>query len=565
MAFSKKIKKSKPILVVLNEENIIKRASKGFDRIIGKKSFINERFEDFIDIDFENFLGTNEVIDIRKKKYFVSVFNLEKDDYREKFILLFDISFVYEMDKKIYCYEEIFNKLNDGIIISDEDGRILLYNKAQETLEGLTRSENEGKFIWEVYNYHSPENSEHRQVFKTGVPIVNEYKSHIRGKNVEKYVAYSTYPIVREGETIAVFSISGNESEMLNLLSETIELKRKLKRNKEIEYSDNGTVYNFDDIKGISIIINKTVREAEQLALLKGNLLLIGETGVGKEMFAQSIHNISNRNEKFFAINCAALPENLLESTLFGTTKGSFTGSVDQEGYFEAVGEGTLFLDELNSMPVYMQTKLLRVLQEKKFRKVGATHTKNLKCRIICAINEEPEKLVRENKLREDLFYRISRLCLVIPPLRERKEDIVYLLNYFISKHSDILDKNIVGMTNELKELLFEYQWPGNVRELEHVVENLVISASSEQTVLDSDNLPRFLRNKILKDKDIDNKTVNSLPQTLNEIERKLIVESLNKFNWNITKSAKHLGIIRQSLIYRMKKLDITKESDLWI
>lgn len=564
MTLSKKIEKNRPVMVVLDQDNVIRSASKGFNEIVGEKTFAGKRLEDYLNIDIENIKGNNKIIDLRKKKYLISLFDQGKGDKIDKFVFLLDISLIYEMDQNIYCYREIFSKLNDGIVMSNGDGRVILYNKAQEILEGLSKLDNEGKLLWEVYNYHSPESSEHRQVFETGEPILNEYKSHVHGRNVDKYVAYSTYPIVRNGETIAVFSISGNESKMLNLLSETIELKRKLKGSKSVEYGNNGTIYNFDDIKGISASIKNTIREAEQLALLKGNLLIIGETGVGKEMFAQSIHNISNRNEKFFAINCAALPENLLESTLFGTIKGSFTGSMDQEGYFEAVGEGTLFLDELNSMPVYMQTKLLRVLQEKRFRKVGDTKTKDLKCRIICAVNEEPEKLVSENKLREDLFYRISRLCLVIPPLRERKDDINYLLNYFISRYSESLDKNIAGVSNELKELLFEYQWPGNVRELENVVENLVISAGKDQAKLDSDNLPRFLRNKILKGRKKDSKAVDSLPKTLNEIERKLIVESLNKFNWNITKSAENLGIIRQSLIYRIKKLDIDKEKDCW-
>lgn len=237
---------------------------------------------------------------------------------------------------------------------------------------------------------------------------------------------------------------------------------------------------------------------------------------------------------------------------------------MEQDGYFDTAGKGTLFLDELNSMPMYMQTKLLRVLQEKRFRKVGGMESRSIECRIICAINEDPEKLMKEGRLRTDLFYRISRLCLLIPPLRERKADISYLITHFINKYNDILNKNVIETSNELKELLFEYRWPGNVRELEHVIENLVLSVENSEKRLESGHLPRFLKNKILKDKNIDKKSVNSLPQTLNEIERKLIVEALNKYNWNITKSAEHLGIIRQSLIYRIKKLEINKENDCW-
>jgi arginine utilization regulatory protein len=549
-------------MITVNEDNIIESATKGFKKIIGNNSFINESFEDVFDIKVDEILKVNKIINIRNKKILASAYAFDKINDRKKLIVLKDISIIEESEKIIYCYEEIFSKLNDGLVMSDREGKITLYNEAQEKLEGLSSKDSVGKHLWEVYNYSSPESSEHRQVFKTGVPVISEYKSHIQGKNVEKYVAYSTYPIIKNDETLAVFSISENESKLMDLLSETIDLKRQIKGSSNQVYQDNGTTFNFDDIKGSGDNIKKTLREAQQLSLMKGNLLIIGETGVGKEMFAQSIHNISNSKEKFFAMNCAALPENLFESTLFGTTKGSFTGSVDQNGYFDTVGKGTLFLDELNSMPMYMQTKLLRVLQEKRFRKVGGMESRSIECRIICAINEDPEKLMNEGRLRTDLFYRISRLCLLIPPLRERKEDISFLTTYFINKYNGILNKNVDETRNELKELLFEYRWPGNVRELEHVIENLVMSVGNNEKRLESGHLPSFLKNKILKDKSTDKKNLNSLPNTLNEIERKLIIESLNKYKWNITKSAEHLGIIRQSLIYRIKKLDIIKEND---
>jgi arginine utilization regulatory protein len=401
MSLLKKMERSELIVITLNDENIIVDATKGLKKLVENSSFINNRFENVFDIKIDEISRNGKILDIRNKKYLVLVLGSNKKYEKNKQVILKEISIVEENEKKIYCYEEIFSKLNDGLIMSNEEGRITLYNEAQEKFEDLSKLESEGKFLWEVYNYNINEPSEHREVFKTGKAIIDHYNKHMRGTDSTRYLAYSTYPIVKDEETIAVFSVSKNESRLLDLLSDTIELKRQIKGNNEQSYHGNGTFYTFNDIKGNSDTITKTIKEAASRSLLSGNLLIIGETGVGKEMFAQSMHNIStNKNEKFFAVNCAALPENLLESTLFGTTKGSFTGSVEQTGYFDEVGKGTLFLDELNSMPIHMQTKLLRVLQEKRFRKVGGLKSKNVECRIMCAINEGPEKLINEGRLR---------------------------------------------------------------------------------------------------------------------------------------------------------------------
>ncbi|MBV1756210.1 MAG: sigma 54-interacting transcriptional regulator [Dethiosulfatibacter sp.] len=511
-------------------------------------------------------IGSSEVLNQGNHTYNIHRYFVVLSKKKYQIIELQDVDYLRRIEEKVYCYEAIFDKLDDGLMMSDKNGRIILYNPAQEKLEGLARENCMGKYLWDVYQYEAPEMSEHRQVFKSQKPIINEYKSHVKNGQSEKYLSYSTYPVIHDNQTLSVFSVSKNESKLLELLSETLELKRKLKNKAVSKTFNNGTFYTFDDIKGNSPAMTNTIKEAERMSLIDGNLLIIGETGVGKEMFAQSIHNMSKHNkEKFFAVNCAALPENLLESTLFGTTKGSFTGSIDQDGYLEEVGKGTLFLDELNSLPIYMQTKLLRVFQEKKFRKVGGLKNKDVECRIICAINEDPETLLSEGRLRQDLYFRISRLCLFIPPLRERPMDIVFLTNFFINKYNEILDKNIKGYSNDLRELLYDYVWPGNVRELEHVIENLVINTEASESELSSSHLPNYLKSKLLKEENKTRKNEGSLPETLNEVERKIIVEALNRFNWNFTRTSAYLGIIRQSLIYRVKKLDITKDKDLWV
>jgi arginine utilization regulatory protein len=307
------------------------------------------------------------------------------------------------------------------------------------------------------------------------------------------------------------------------------------------------------------------ILDSQKLAMIDGNLLIVGETGVGKEMFAQAVHNISkNNHEMFFAINCAAVPDNLLESTLFGTSKGSFTGSSDLRGVLEEVGAGTLFLDELNAMPASMQTKLLRVLQEKKFRRVGSLENKEVNCRIICAVNEDPEKLIKQERLREDLYYRISRHCLFIPTLRERQEDIIHLANHFIERYNNDFDRTVTGLSSDLRLLFLDYFWPGNVRELDNVIENMVLQADQEETTLTLHHMPVYLKERLNRNTRSPSKTAENLPDQLRALETRMIENALNRYGWNISKAARHLGIIRQSLLYRMKKLDISKETHQW-
>jgi arginine utilization regulatory protein len=297
--------------------------------------------------------------------------------------------------------------------------------------------------------------------------------------------------------------------------------------------------------------------------MLDNNFLIYGETGTGKEVFAQSVHNLgSNSEEPFVPINCAAIPEGLFEGILFGTVKGSYTGAKDQIGLFEEAGKGTLFLDELNSMPIAMQTKLLRVLQEKRVRRVGGLKTKPILCRIISAVNENPEKLLTEGRLREDLFYRIAGYSLYIPPLRERKDDLLIMSSYFIKKYNLKLNKRIEDLSIFLKKEMLNYKWPGNVRELEHVIENLIIRSKRGEKRLKVKHLPSHLKSKLVNsDQDLEIEEENlSLTEVLQEIEKQMILQVLKKNSGNVSQSARDLGIIRQSLIYRIKKLEITKD-----
>lgn len=460
---------------------------------------------------------------------------------------------------------EIIGNLYDGVLLTDKEGKILIYNPAMEELEERNAEDMIGKYIWDAYEYSDRDKSEHMQVFNTGIPIINKYKAHAFNNGKPIYKSYSTLPILKNGEIIGVYSISKNETKLQSLLSETIELKRQFNSEKDSDHkvNKNGTRFNFSNIIGSSEIIKQLIKEAEAISWLDNSILLVGDTGTGKEVFAQSIHNFGKRASKpFIGINCSAIPENLLESILFGSVKGAFTGSLDSKGLFEEAGEGTIFLDELNSMPINMQTKLLRVLQEKSVRRVGGVESYPLKCRIISAMNEDPYKLIGEGKLRQDLFYRIAGFNLYIPPLKTRENDLVELAEYYISKGNLAMNRNIIGITAQLRNMMENYNWPGNIRELEHFIENIMVRTSDDDRYLRETNIPSYILDIMGRtSKDIKLETENNnLQEKLDLIEKESIITALNNNMWNVSKTAKQLEITRQSLIYRMKKLEIERK-----
>lgn len=553
-------------IVILNNAGEIVLADSVAKSFSQAEGIVGKSFKEAFDLYLDSIINQKSVIKTQSgEKYTVEAREINAE--QENYVLVLFTSMVDFDDSavKLHCLEQVIDTINDGVIISDYKGRLVLYNRSQEDLEGLKSKEVVGKYLWQAYNYN-PEMSEHRKIYNSGQPIINAYRAHAFKNGVPRYLSYSTYPIEKDGEIIAVYSISRNETTLKNLLHETIELKRRLfsRENgvKEIQAS-NGTKYSFADIKSRDSAVEKLIRESQRLSLSKTNLLIAGETGTGKELFAQSIHNFgNNQKEPFIAINCAAIPETLLESTLFGTVKGSYTGSVDQMGFFEAAGEGTLFLDEVNSLPVTLQAKLLRVIEEKSVRRVGGLKAIPVKCRLICAANQDPVSLVEQNKLREDFFFRIAGAIIQIPPLRERTADIIYLTEYFMEKYNKPLDKQVKRISPPLKKTLLTHQWPGNVRELEHIIESMITAADEKQAELDTDDLPAYFLRNVRRDnmlQGVKKEHKDSLPAALRELEEQIIRESLDRNGWNLSKTAKELGIIRQSLMYRMKKLNLEK------
>ncbi|WP_353097725.1 sigma 54-interacting transcriptional regulator [Tissierella praeacuta] len=307
--------------------------------------------------------------------------------------------------------------------------------------------------------------------------------------------------------------------------------------------------------------IIKLIEKVKRMARYESNVLIYGETGTGKEIFAQSIHNISSRRDKpFIAQNCAAIPENLLESILFGTEKGSFTGAIDKEGLFEQANGGTLLLDELNSLPIYLQAKLLRVLQEKYIRRVGGTVEKRINVRIIATVNEEPSKLIELDKLRQDLFFRLNTLYICIPPLRERKKDIFLLMKQYVNQYSSIFNVKSLKLSKDVSNFFQSYEWSGNVRELINVIEYIMMTIDDGEEVK-LNHLPYYLLERLERDRideEFSYKPVSgSYHDIIDDFERKIILEELIRCRWNVTKTAKMLNIKRQTLQNKIKKLKI--------
>jgi len=332
-------------------------------------------------------------------------------------------------------------------------------------------------------------------------------------------------------------------SERRDLIRENTELKEML-----IER------YKFDEIVSTSHAMEEVLNMAGRVAASTATVLLRGESGTGKELIAKAIHYHSPRsNAPLIKVNCAALPETLLESELFGHEKGAFTGAAARRiGRFEAADRGTLFLDEIGELTPGMQVKLLRVLQEREFERVGGNQTIKVDVRVITATNRDIEKAMQEGLFREDLYYRLNVVSLAIPPLRERKEDIPGLIDFFIKKYSEENKKNISGISGETRDLLMRYSYPGNVREIENIIERAVV-LSKKGTIVAAD-LPIQVRTAANEGGHITHKLKNSLNETLDTVERGIILDALKESGGVQTRAAEWLGISERVLRYKLKK-----------
>lgn len=304
-------------------------------------------------------------------------------------------------------------------------------------------------------------------------------------------------------------------------------------------------------IIGTSDEIKAVLDRVKLSAKSDANILIIGESGTGKELIANAVHYNSNRkNNNYVTINCGAIPENLIESELFGHEKGAFTSAIKKKiGKFERANKGTVFLDEIGELDLSMQVKLLRVLQEKTIERVGGNEVINVDVRIVAATNKDLKKMVKERKFREDLYYRLNVVPIDLPPLRERKEDIPLLIEYFKQQYCKSMGRKEVKIDKETEKLLVSYEWKGNIRELENVIERMIIL--SQEDIITKENLPKEVLFGNIKNKEF------ILPESgidLEMVEKSFIKQALIMTNNNKTKASKLLGITRHTLLYRIEK-----------
>jgi len=460
-------------------------------------------------------------------------------------------------EEELYLYKTILDTMPDyAAIVCDKDANIIFYSKLSSMHDGIPQSYVLGRNLKDfVADY---KNDPLAKVLKSGEAMLNYRGSYSLYTGKEIHRVGRAYPIKKNGETVGVYSLVRHQKDLNVNLAEAYELQRHVTASNKKNY--NGTRYTFDDIIGESATIKEAIEKAKKAAFSTASVLIYGETGTGKELFAQSIHNAGIYADKpFAAINCAAIPESLMESTLFGTTKGAFTGSDNTPGVFEQVKDGTIFLDEINSMPLQLQSKLLRTLQEKTVRRLGGKGEISVNCRVISSCNKLPLECLKNRTIRDDIYYRISAISINVPPLRDRKGDILHIADFYIQKYMNISNEKAVKMTDEVKEAFQRYTWPGNIRELQHVIESLSIMAEPQGDI-SLQQLPSHIAMayyKNTKQKYIIDKQSGGLRELLLDIEQESILKALENNNWNITHTAKEIGYTRSNLQYRMSKLGI--------
>lgn len=463
----------------------------------------------------------------------------------------------------IQAMQNILHSIEEGVHIIDNEGRSLFYNDAMEHIEGLVAEEVLGKHLLEVFPNWDPSNSTLLTALKTGRTIDQQKQSYLNLKGKRISTVNTTFPIFQGNTIIGAVEIAKNFTDVSNLSEQIMDLQQKL-IDPQKSQETKPRKYTFDMLIGRHPMYVNAIRIARKAAETDSSVLIEGETGTGKELFAQSIHNECPRKDKpIIAINCAAMPDTLLESILFGTAKGSFTGAIDRPGLFEQAHGGTLFLDEINSMSLPLQAKILRVLQENYVRRVGGLKDLMVDVRIIAASNESLQDMMKAGAFRKDLFYRLNVINIKIPALRERKEDIPLLTEFFIRHFNHRLEKDVWMLSLDLQEAFRNYSWVGNIRELQNVIES-AMNMISDEHVIGKEHLPahvdvlqsRFLQNEPARPKAPFSGDLNGY---LEDIERHVLNDILDKAGNNISQAAKMLGISRQNLQYKMKRFHLAE------
>ncbi len=454
--------------------------------------------------------------------------------------------------------ETIFNTIEEAIILIDHHQRVNYWNTGAEKIYDIKQDQIIGKLISDFIP-----NSFILKVLKTGEPVYHEYEITPSGKHLLK----SGIPFFQHPNLRWVVCTAQDVTRFVNILSELNQVRERVSTLEKKNNSEDEKMKLF--VKTKSKVFRRVLETAKLLARTDSTVLILGESGTGKELMSNTIHSLSNRKDKpFIVINCAAIPESLFESEFFGYVKGAFTGAAKDgmPGKFELANGGSLFLDEIGELSFDMQAKLLRVLQEKTFYRIGGVTPVNANTRIIAATNKDIWKMVQEGKFREDLFYRLNVFNLKLPALRHRKEDIPHLIDYFIIQFTEKYNIRAPIISDEALKFIIEYEWRGNIRELRNFIERIVVFSQSE--VVERDQVIKIIQgdsqfDNIVEDEgegegeEVTQKTC--LGDILGKKERKIIFDLLKKHNNNKSEVAKALNIPRSTLYYRMKSLNIVE------
>ena len=530
-----------------------------FKNNIIKADILNKKITIFfqdIQVDMDKNLYSVKYID--NSVYYVIHDKLKLYNYDLYSFFFYEFTIGSEFEKQIarlnsqqYLHNEMLNKLKDGIYITDEVGTTTFVNDAFLNLSGLTREQIIGKTVYDLRKYNVLPNSCCAKVIETMGPVstINHY---YKGQKC----LVSGSPIFDESGNLAKTIAVIRDVSELDVLMKTITKEKNLFIKSEYNLENKA---DHDPVEIINNVKMKNIyKKAEKIANVDSTILILGETGVGKDFIATYIHSISNRsNGRFVKINCGAVPEHLLESEFFGYEEGAFTGAQKggKKGLFEEANGGILYLDEIGDMPYTLQVKLLSAINDRMFYRIGGTNPIEFDARIIAATNHDLKKLVEEKKFRADLYYRLNVVTFVIPPLRNRKEDIIPLSTQFLEYYNNKYGKNSYFTSNCLENFLI-YEWPGNIRELRNIIERLVLMTDSADIDTDLFREHLILTESSTVPPDLFISDRKTLKEKTEEYEKE-IIESTLAVSKNMKEAAFRLGIDISTLVRKKQKYNL--------
>lgn len=438
-------------------------------------------------------------------------------------------------------YKMVLDFLDVGIHAVDQDGRTVIYNKKMMEIEGMDIEDVLDKNILDVFQFFQDEGSTLIQVLKTGEPILNSKQKYFNNRGLEINTVHSTYPLKKESKIIGAVEIVQDVTKLERILGS------KLVRNEFASYT-------FEQLETNKWYPEEVIQIAKQASAMSSPLFIIGEHGTYKNIITQSIHYHSEVQGNFYYQDCAELSGSYLENILFGEK--------DQEGILEMADGGSLLLEEVHYLPLEIQSRLLHTLRNNKVRRNGEASERSFHVRIMGSISDDPIETITEGKLLKDLYYYLSQSSIVLPPLRNRKQDIPEMVNAFIHKFNERFKMNVTNISEKALKELVEYDWPGNIKELEHIIEETMKLMKNEE-IMEYHHLPANFNHRIAEENEFlfqRDKEIKPLEEYLQEAETYYIQKALQFHDYNITKTANALQMSRQNLQYRIRKHGIVKK-----